>query len=175
MLIVKGSYQGSATSGSIYRLELADRSVQALLPAGQRVSMAALSPDGRWIAFGNLASGRPEIVVMAAPREGVAPDLTTRQWLVSTEGGDKPMWRADSRELYYMRPDGMLMAVAVESSGGELRTRETPLFQVFQRSYVHSIDVTPDGQHFVVAVAGTDGGTPLAVVTDWTRALRRKN
>jgi len=39
---------------------------------------------------------------------------------------------------------------------------------------VHSYDVTSDGPYFVVIVAGTDGGAPLAVVKDWTRTLRRR-
>jgi Tol biopolymer transport system component len=175
MLIARGNYQGSQVAGSLWRLRLSDRSLQPVLPASQRIAFASQSPDGRWIAFSNYTTGRSEIVVIPAAGEGAAPDVTTRQWTVSSDGGDKPVWRADSRELYYMRPDGMLMAVQVEGSGGEFRSKEAPLFQAFQRGGVHSFDAAPDGQHFLVAVAGSEGGTPLAVVTDWTRALRRKN
>lgn len=67
------------------------------------------------------------------------------------------------------------MAVEVNAAGDEFRVGpEHALFQAFQRANTHSYDVTADGQHFVVCVEGTEGGAPLAVVTDWTRSLRRK-
>jgi Tol biopolymer transport system component len=139
------------------------------------VSTAAYSPDGRWIAFTSLATGRPELVIVAAPRRGETPDPNARLWQITSAGGDKPVWRADGRELYYQRPDGTLIALAVAGTGSEFRVAsETPLFQAFQRAFVHSYDVTPDGQRFVVIVSGGDNVAPLAVVSDWTRTLRRR-
>jgi Tol biopolymer transport system component len=174
LLVARGSYRGTFEA-QLWRLALADGTCEPVLPSSQLIASSAFSPDGRWIAFTTLASGRPEISVIAAPRPGQPPDLMTRQWPVTSSGGEKPVWRSDSRELYYMRPDGTLVALAVDGSGGELRVvSETPLFQAFQREYVHSYDVSPDGQKFVVNVAGSAEGAPLGVVTNWTRTLARK-
>jgi Tol biopolymer transport system component len=173
-LFGRGSY-GSTLKGTLWRFSLADGKVEPVLPETQPVSAAALSPDGRWIAFSTISAGGPDIVVVAAPPPGVLPDLTARQWPITSNGGDKPVWRRDSRELYFMRPDGTLMALAVDGRQGDFRVlSETPLFQAFQRDFVHSYDVTPDGQHFVVIVAGSEEGAPLAVVTNWTQMLRRR-
>jgi Tol biopolymer transport system component len=174
LLVGRGSYRGTSEA-KLERLTLADGKAEPVLPVSQLISSAAFSPDSRWIAFSSLSSGRSEVVVVAAPRAGVAPDTTTRQWPVTSNGGDKPVWSHDSRELFYMRPDGTLAALAVDAAGGEFRVlSDRPLFQAFQRDFVHSYDVTPDGRHFVVIVAGTEGGAPLAVVSDWTRSLRRR-
>jgi len=173
LLFGRGAYRGQP-DGQLWRIRLADRAVELLLPANQTMGNAALSPDGRWIAFGSLTSGRSEIVVIAATAPHVKPDPNTRQWPVSSTGGDKPVWSHDSQRLYYMRPDGTLTEVVVEGSRDDFRVRsETTLFQAFQRDYVHSFDVSPDGR-FLIVVAGTDGGAPLAVVSHWTKTLRRR-
>jgi Tol biopolymer transport system component len=172
LLYGRGSYRGQG-QGQLWRLRLADRSSEPLLPPSQIVSNADLSPDGRWIAFSSLTSGRPEIVVIAATPSGVKPDPNTRQWPLTSTGGDKPVWSRDSKRLYYMRPDGTLTELLVDGSGGDFRLRsETVLFQAFQREYVHSYDVAADGR-FLIIVVGSDGGTPLAVVSHWTKTLRR--
>jgi Tol biopolymer transport system component len=173
LLFGSGIYRGQIES-ELWRLTLADRSVTPVLPASQKVGSASLSPDGRWIAFSSLTSGRPEIVVIAAAAPGTTPDPNTRQWPLTSTGGDKPVWSRNGRELFYMRLDGTLTALAVEPGAGDFRVRsETVLFQVFQRDYIHTYDVAPDGR-FLIIVAGTDGGAPLAVVSNWTRTLRRR-
>src|SRR5262249_52362243 len=157
------------------RLTLATGKSEPVLPASQLVASASCSPDGRWIAFSALTTGRPEIAVIRAPRADQAPDPDARQWSVSTGGGGKPVWRQDRRGLYYQRPDGTMMAGGVGGTADEFRVlSETPLFQAFQREFVHSYDATADGQQFVVIVAGGEGVAPLAVVSDWTRTLRRR-
>jgi Tol biopolymer transport system component len=174
ILVGRGSYRNSGIA-ELWQVTLATGKAEIVLPASHLVSTAAYSPDGRWIAFTSLSTGRPELVIVAAPRRGETPDPNARLWQITSAGGDKPVWRADGRELYYQRPDGTLIALAVAGTGSEFRVAsETPLFQAFQRAFVHSYDVTPDGQRFVVIVSGGDNVAPLAVVSDWTRTLRRR-
>ena len=70
------------------------------------------SPDGKWIAYSSTESGRREVYV-----QGFAPDrvpaAAVGKWQISTAGGDRPRWRRDGRELYYIALDGKLMAVPV--------------------------------------------------------------
>src|SRR5262245_42080692 len=73
-------------------------------------SNGQFSPDGRWVAYPTNESGRFEIVVQPFPEP-------TGKWQVSTGGGTAPRWRADGRELYFIAPDGKLMAAPVAASG----------------------------------------------------------
>jgi len=68
------------------------------------------SPDGRWVAYETDESGRFEIVVQGFPE---APDKLQ----VSTGGGTQPRWSADGKELYFIAPDGKLMAAPITSTG----------------------------------------------------------
>ena len=61
------------------------------------------SPDGRWIAFESNESGRPE--VYAALTEG-----GREKRRISPAGGRQPRWRGDGKEIYYVAPDGYVVA-----------------------------------------------------------------
>jgi tricorn protease-like protein len=79
-----------------------------VLPAGTR--FAKFSPDGRWVAYVSEESQRGEIYVSPFSRPG-----GKRQ--ISTNGGIKPRWRADGKEIFYLSPEGNLMATEVRISG----------------------------------------------------------
>jgi len=68
------------------------------------------SPDGRWVAFETNESGSFQMVVQPFPN-------ASGKWQVSTGGGTYPRWRADGKELYFIGPDGKLMAATVSSDG----------------------------------------------------------
>ncbi len=55
---------------------------------------AAVSPDGRWLAYSSLESGTPEIYLTSFPEPG-------SRYQVSRGGGQSAFWRADSRRLAY--------------------------------------------------------------------------
>src|SRR6476619_4583658 len=52
-------------------------------PSGN--SYPAFSPDGRWLAYSSTDSGVYEVYVRAFPDKGT-------KWLISTRGGNMPMW-----------------------------------------------------------------------------------
>jgi Tol biopolymer transport system component len=66
---------------------------------------AALSRDGRWLAYASDESSRPEIFVRSF-------SSLNGRWQVSTDGGTEPVWSRDGRTLYY-RGSGKLMAVDI--------------------------------------------------------------
>ena len=68
------------------------------------------SPDGRWIAFWALESGRSEVYVRPFP------NVDAGKWTVSTAGGHSPVWSRDGRELFYTS-GAALMAVSVDVRG----------------------------------------------------------
>jgi len=51
---------------------------------------------------------------------GAAAPAPSAQWQVSTAGGFTPVWRADGQALYYLGPDGALMAAPVTTRGTAL-------------------------------------------------------
>ena len=95
------------TEVDIWVLSTDDHSASPLLESPFRKLPARFSPDGRWIAYGTNESGGFQIDVRRYP------DVRQGQWQVSTHGGYEPRWRDDGQELYYLTPDGVLMAVAM--------------------------------------------------------------
>ncbi len=55
-----------------------------------------VSHDGRWLAYASNESGRYEVYVTPFPTSG-------ERWKVSTNGGERPTWRRDGRELFYRK------------------------------------------------------------------------
>jgi len=103
---------------------------------------ARFSPDGRWIAYVSEESGRPEVSVRSLSG---APN----RLVVSSGGGDQPVWRRDGRELFYVRPDGRLQSVSMRADAtsnlvvGVPRPLNVP--PLADRHWGTVYDVSPDG------------------------------
>jgi Tol biopolymer transport system component len=130
-----------------------------------------VSPDGRWLAYGSNETGRMEVYVSSFPE-------AKGKWQVSFTGGQAPRWRKDSRELFYCRIDGTLMAAEVTPGrdsfavGSATQVTERQIFQgnVYGRSY----DVFPDGQRLIMlAVKPLPVHAPLTLITNWTAELKK--
>ena len=106
---------------------------------------AAISPDGRWLAYSANPTGRFEVYV--------APFPTMRSTrLVSTGGGSEPRWAHSGRELFY-KGGGKLMAVDVLP--GVAFTLGTPHPLVSLTGYRAArnrpqYDVAPDDRRFLM-------------------------
>ena len=74
---------------------------------------AALSPNGRWLAYSSAESGRVEIYVQAYGG-------SQRKWQVSANLGQVPHWSADGKELFYFDGSQSLVSVPVKEVGGAL-------------------------------------------------------
>jgi Tol biopolymer transport system component len=168
----KGVGSGKPT-GSLWITELSGTGApRLLLPASDVFQSARISPDGKWIAYSAEVSGRLEVYVSPLPSSG---EGLPARWQISPGGGDRPRWRGDGRELYYVGLDGTIMAVPVEGAGTNFQFQAPkPLFQAFQRIYYQTFDASRDGEHFLVNVLGGEEGDPLAIVTHWTAGLRGK-
>src|SRR5207244_2286916 len=101
----------------------------------------ALSPDRRWLAFLSDETGPNAEVYVAA-----YPDVT-RKSVVSHGGGGLPLWRSDSKELFYAY-EGKLMAVDV-AAGPRIAFGKP--HQIASDPSVDTIyDVSADGQRFLM-------------------------
>ena len=106
------------------------------------------SPDGKWVAYASDESGNWEIYVTSFPS-------TAGKWQVSRGGGTEPRWRGDGKEIFYIAPSGMLMAVPVSGERIFATGTPAPLFQIQGRASISSTDVftydvAKDGKRFLV-------------------------
>jgi eukaryotic-like serine/threonine-protein kinase len=146
------------------------------LPVGDRESVTTfgqLSTDSEWLAFTSRDSGRLEIYV----RRFLTP---SRKWQVSTQGGTRPHWRADGKELFYLGLDNAIYAVPVTLGSTPTFGSPTKLFTVRLTSTLQGatqfdgINVTPDGQRFLVTLQTENSADqPVTVRVNWPAGLPR--
>ena len=131
------------------------------------------SPNGKWIAYSSDESGRREVYVQGFAAESV-PAAAVGKWTISTDGGDKPRWRADGKELFYIALDGKMMAVPVKIEPVFEPGVAIPLFQTNVTGFI-PYDVSPDGRFLLNTVAETapSAASTAVVLLNWQRALRR--
>ena len=100
-----------ASRSDLWTLELTgEHTARPLIESPFVKGSAHLSPNGHWIAYFTNESNTNQIVVQPFPNVGQG------KWQVSTHGGMDPKWRGDGRELYYMAPNGDVMAVDVDTT-----------------------------------------------------------
>ena len=127
------------TSGDIWVLPLdEDREPEVFANSEAFEAHAALSPNGRWMAYMSRESGAPEVYVRPYP-------TSPGKWLVSTDGGGQPRWSADGRELFY-RSDSGIRVVAVDPAAPTFTyDRAEELFSGSFRGGIVGIIVNGDG------------------------------
>ena len=160
-----------ARAGSLVARQFnADRSVLSgdELPLASGVK-SHTEGDG---AFDVSATG----VLVYRRNEACASPPTGDRWQVSTAGGGDPQWRGAGQELYYIAPDGWLMATEVVSVAPFRTRRPQRLFTVAVPEMHGASDyaVSPDGQRFVVnTVMGPPLVPPIQVVVNWSALAAR--
>jgi serine/threonine-protein kinase len=170
----------TSNRGDIKLLNLATGKVTTLVESRADERGGAVSPDGRWLAYESDRSGRFEVYVQPFP------SLAGGQVVpVSADGGVQAKWARSGKELFYVTPDGAIMAVAVQphgstwSAGAPVKLIEGPYAtQSEQGATIAPQYDTIDGQRFLMLKEGTrTAGTPaspqLVVVQNWTEELRR--
>jgi serine/threonine-protein kinase len=161
-----GSTSSAAGGRDVYVLQLGVDSVPKPLLTGPYDEMAiALSPDGRWLAYGSDETGRLEVFVRPFPNVGDGKEQ------VSDAGGTGPLWSRDGRELFYLRRDNAMMAVPVGSDGsprvGESRILfqvRSPLLAGLSSERYTPWDVGRDGRFIMVRAVGRDSKATRSLV-----------
>jgi serine/threonine-protein kinase len=130
------------------------------------------SPDGKWLAFQSDDTGRNEIYVRPFP------NVSGSRFPISTNGGTRPAWSRDGREIFYVVP-GALVAVSVET---------TPVFTpglprvLFKGDYLtpqagRTFDATRDSKRFLMikaAQVNAPAQASIIVVQNWLEELKRR-
>ena len=161
---------GGGTSRS-FSLQRPEGALRPLLP-NQTTGSPVVSPDGRWLIYSsNQPSGTREVFVEAFSSD--QPAATTSKRQISVRGGERPAWRADGAEIFFVAPDGKLMTVSVEVRANFFQPG-TPQ-ALFQTSPESQFDVARDGQRFLISqpVAGSSDAA-ITVILNWPKLLTRQ-
>jgi serine/threonine-protein kinase len=168
-----------ATGSGFWILPLAgDRQPRPFAVSKFPTGAGKFSPDGKWVVYCSMESGRPEIYVQPWPGPGAKIQI-------SAEGGTDPMWRRDGKEIFY-RNASKMMAVPV-STGASFQAGRPQL--LWEGEYMHglssscgfkgvtttSYDISPDGQRFLMIKDNDQNmyATRIVVVVNWVEELKR--
>jgi dipeptidyl aminopeptidase/acylaminoacyl peptidase len=174
------STQDPKTGSDIWVLPMVgERKPFAVLQSGSDEIEGVFSPDGRWLAYASDESGRFEIYVRTFPESG-----GTLQ--VSAAGGVQPRWRHDGGELFYVAPDGRLMAVPIRMAANTHALEvgsPVPLFPTRLATGVNiaiagfqaraQYVVAPDGRFLMNIAADEPVTLPITIVHNWTVGLKK--
>jgi len=157
----------------LWALSLSDGKVTSLSQTLANELDGSISQDSRWLAYASDESGRYEVYVQAFPK----PKDKDRR-TISTTGGSQPRWSPNGRELLYLRPDGTLMSVPIETAPSfAIKGIPVPLFKTalsgvdpWRLDYVPSAD----GKRILISTPVNEVDRPaITVVLNWPALLKR--
>jgi eukaryotic-like serine/threonine-protein kinase len=163
-------YDRDAEATRPWVAELPDLKTHPLFTATETRKNAQFSPDGKWMSYTSNENGRWDIYVTSFP------DVQGK-WQVSNNGGTQPRWRRDGKELFYLAPDGKMMASPVTTGEHFGAGTPQPLFQANAREQVAGselvmYDVTLDGQRFLINTQmETNHSQSMMVILNWPVVL----
>jgi eukaryotic-like serine/threonine-protein kinase len=161
--------QNPKTDFDLMLYSFEDHKVRVFLQTPYTEVNGRFSPDMRWIAYQSNESGKNEVYVL--PLSG-----SRSKWQISTEGGTRPRWKRDGRQIYYLSADSKLTAVDVSVHGDEFMA-EVPrvLFPVKLKVINGPLyDVSADGKRFLINTPVEQGEVaPLTLVQNWTASLKK--
>jgi serine/threonine protein kinase len=136
---------------------------------------AQFSPDGRWVAYTSGESGRSEVYIRPFPNGDT-------KWQISSDGGSEPRWRGDGKELFYLTPDGTLMAVGLKTSTSFEAAPPVTLFKTKTLPIplgawggAAQYDVSNDGSRFLInTIVVPSTPSNLYVIVNWNPPAEKK-
>jgi Tol biopolymer transport system component len=127
----------------------------------------SISPDGKWLLYESEETGQTQIYVQAFPEHGAKIQ-------VSNDGGERPRWSRDGRQIFYISPDLKMIAVPVLAGA---RFETGPPKALFDSriagGFNDRFDVSTDGRFLIPIQAERSGPPPITVIFNWTAAINK--
>jgi len=168
---------GPGVPGQVWALPLATHGQPIHLLGSQfSENRAAISPDGRWIAYRSNESGKFEVYVRSVvTSDSGRLSLGEGKWQASRDSGEVPpalpIWSHDSRELFYMSSQEIIFSVPVDGSHASQPLGSPSA--LFTAPCSCGFDVSADGRRFLVrGEAGAGAKMPITVVLNWQAELK---
>ena len=147
--------------------QFGDRKAFPYLRSEFNETFAKLSPNGQWLAYVSDETQRNEIYVQTFPKPA-------GKWQISTNGGTRPVWSRDGKELYFIDPGRRMMAV--EIGAGPKFQAGVPKALFATRLALGpntTFDVSKDGRFLVPNQVEDPEAAPISVVINWTAGLKK--
>lgn len=136
-------------------------------------SEAALSPDGRWLAWVDRApGGESRLAVQRLDQDGAA------RAIVSAGPAEAPRWASDGRQLFFVAQHAV-RTIPFETDGPRAGGAESAAFEVPQlrlgslSDFAHAYAIDRSGERILVIAEEAPEPPPLIrLVGDWRRQVR---
>ncbi|MEQ1691931.1 MAG: protein kinase [Gemmatimonas sp.] len=163
-LLFRYSAGGGAANGEpwIYDFMTSQRRLLFAEPAD--IGDMRISPDGRFIAYEAAVSREPSIFVRPFLTAGAAVRVSTRE-------GTLPRWTGGEGDLVFDTPGG-IMRVRIDGTGHPTSSPSVVFRQSEAGGVSSAIDVSPDGELFLVGRTRTTS-PPLTLMLDWWSLLNK--
>jgi len=154
----------------IWTLDMETGEADVLL-TGDWFENANLSPDGRWLAFTSQESGKVETYVQSFPEAG-------GRWMVSSDRGtgpaQRPIWRRDGQELFYLRGSSV-MTVPISTEAGFSFGEPKVLFGINVAASNGFYAPSEDGQRILTNEFPPTNQSKIGarLILNWTAGLAR--
>ena len=125
---------------------------------------ASFSPNGKWVTYLTDESGQYEVQVRPFAKGAIG------KWIVSSGGGETPLWSPAAKELFYLSKSGRIVAASYSLNGDALefsRPREWTSRRLITEGSLLPFTIAPDGKRIAALTAPeVEGGqTPPRRVT----------
>ena len=140
---------------------------KALIATRYEDQGAAISPDGKWMAYLSDESGRHEAYVQGFP-------VPAERWQVSTGGASDLRWSRDGRQLFYASVDPSRDPVdplTIAAGGGSLIAGKPAV--VYEGRF-EDYAVAPDGRLLILRRDPAAPAASIHVVLNWFNELKTK-
>jgi Tol biopolymer transport system component len=167
------------TGSDLWALSLSDKKSFPVVKTSANEREGQFSPDGRWVAYvSNERTGIDQVFIQPFPGPGGKKQA-------STNGGVDPRWGRDGRELFYVAPDGKLMAVEIHVDADGRALNAGPPTALFSTRFATGANVTvgflsrpqyavaPEGRFLMNVTVDDDAVSPISIVLNWAKALGR--
>jgi nitrogen fixation protein FixH len=157
------------TGWDVSAVDVTTAESRAVIDTPANEIQARLSPRGDWVAYVSDESGTWEVYVKPFPQG-------SGKWQVSANGGSRPLWRGDGKEIFYVDTQDTVVAVPVIGVDAFETGLAAPLFstrmQPMLPPYRPTYAVSDDGQRFLIEnlLRHSDPST-ITIVLDWQAAI----
>ena len=159
----------------LYKYRIGDSTTTAIDPGKFDQYMPALSPDGRWLAYSTVESGREEVYVRPFPNTSDA------RWQVSNAGGSAPVWASGGRELIFADSANRIVSTAIAPGNAFVSAAPVVLFNLeslVMPPFHQGFSVAPDGKSFIFyedRARGDKNGRYAQVTLNWLSGLGKSS
>jgi Tol biopolymer transport system component len=153
----------SNNSTDCYAISVNSDEVIPVATSQAEESSGLFSPDGKWLTYRSVQSGKAEIYIVAFP------EIENKRQLFT---GSERDYRWDrSGKFIYFRDGDYLYAQEIDISNEVIKAKPVKLFQ----TQFIEFDVSSDGQKFYLRKSNiTRPNTPLCLITNWFQELETK-